>query len=74
MNEHEIKEQANKAFQWLIKYCEDYANQTESDNPTIRYSQGLANGLRHAAKMANIQLEYFNSITKTYKHELPASL
>lgn len=74
MNEHEIKQEANKSFEWLIKYLEDYAKETIATDPSFRYSQGLASGLRHAAKMVNIQAEYFNAKTKTYKHELPTSL
>lgn len=63
MNENQIKEEANKAFGWLIKYLEDYAEKKQTANPDIRFIQGLASGMRHAAKMANIQLEYFNQIT-----------
>ena len=62
MNENQIKEEANKAIVWLIKYLEDYADKIQTANPTFRYNQGQASGMRHAAKMANIQLEYFNSI------------
>ena len=74
MNEHEIKQEARKAFEFLIKHFEDYADKFEAEDSEFRYTQGLVSGLRHAALMANIKLEYFNSITQTYKYELSTSL
>lgn len=74
MNEHEIRKEANDAFESLIKYLQDYAEKMKAEDPNFRYSQGVASGLRHAALMANIQLEFFNSITKTYHNELSTSL
>ena len=62
MNENQTKKEANKAIIWLIKYLEDRAAKIETDSPEFFYNQGLASGMRHAALMAKIQLESFNSI------------